>query len=1393
MNYLKATITGFIAIFAINYTTVVLAQSTPSYEARPIGKKYKALEKVNEFHGSFQTSISIEAPAYFGVTPSVDLQYDSTTGNGYAGLGWQIGGFSTIDRAGTNKGMPRYDSSDIWLASGYEVMPCSLATDTAVSCSSGGTHFAKMESYNKFVYNEAASEWTVWSGNGVKTIFKPIKTVSYGGANHVAKYGIDKTVDLQNNQALYQWTGTADWPRPWRILYGPYQIFYYWESRSDHVSKANGSGIDTLTQRLKSILVKHASYEVTKFYDLEYSNSGTSNRSKLTQAQVFGHDAVVNGLGEITNAGSASQLPPTVFNYGQGSKSWTLDSFYSNKYQRDSFAAPAEHFIDVNGDGFSDIVRSDSCNMPPSWNWTENKVFIQTSSGFEESSEYVLPIILDQTCGLLPAFVQRFGDFNGDGLVDIATDSAIYVNTGHGWVNDGSVGHGGHAFKQVSDVNGDGLADLVNPAVGTFINRGYKVNGDSFYSDSAWVTPISFIYNDASTGYFDKPLAEFVDINGDALPDIVKITSEEAYLNNGHGWEASSTAYQAGAISPIRAYVDVNGDGRNDQVKVTSFTPVTTSVYENSGQALVAEGSYNLPFELSVNHDVLTQGTFTDVNGDGFPDMVRYSIHSPSNFIEVYTSDIKPEIIESVTNSFGGDQLVEYQPSTTWDNSLPCPSNPAISCSGLSSVYWTVTKVTIDSGVNDTSSTEYAYEGGLFDYQNKRFLGFRYARTTLPKLDSESSAPCRETWYLQDYGSLAKPEVLKTWSASNANACLGSLLSEEIRDYSHNGNLLPYKSLLTDHQTIHYGPTETMRSAVTKIYDDYGNLTQETFWGSCPVSGSCTADGDEKTIQKSYFANATKFITSLPAAVRTFAGVGTGGTLAKESITYYDDQASYDVPPSHGLATRTAKYWYDPSTSQTSYLFVDRVYDSYGNLLSETDPMGVEKSLEYDATYNLLVTKKTLAANKSEAKITTIYNNPVCLKPQIVTDPNSNLTLYSFDHLCRNTRIEKPGGEYTDLEYVNLGSVGLQHIRAIKNPISEGGENGSEPYTLTYFDGFARTYKTVNAVETHGDITNIVEYNQRGKKSRESKSYYSGETPDWTDYDYDALNRLVKTTYPDGTFASVVFDAWTNTATDPDGHQVRVEKDAYNRIIRREEKFAGSWIGANFGYHPVYDHLTQVVGPKGEMTTFTIDTLGRKVSMHEPNNGSWQYGYDALGRTTKEVDATGQMTFVEFDGLGRVLRKVFRGVSEASSTSYRYDEPRSGYHNRGHMTTVLDQNGVSWIDYDEQGREARNIRAVSCATYKRRYITSPSGERLAEKCANGEVVQFHYDLAGRITEIPNYVDDVDYTATGKVTSLERATTAGLVTQRTYNNRDWLQSINVTDGGQTLQDDSSTLR
>jgi YD repeat-containing protein len=120
--------------------------------------------------------------------------------------------------------------------------------------------------------------------------------------------------------------------------------------------------------------------------------------------------------------------------------------------------------------------------------------------------------------------------------------------------------------------------------------------------------------------------------------------------------------------------------------------------------------------------------------------------------------------------------------------------------------------------------------------------------------------------------------------------------------------------------------------------------------------------------------------------------------------------------------------------------------------------------------------------------------------------------------------------------------------------------------------------------------------------------------------------------------------------------------------------------------------LTTVRG--GATITLSYDFGGRKTGMADPDMGSWNYTYDALGNLSTQTDARGCTTTLSYDPLNRLSGKTYSGncgVTTAAVT-FTYD---SGTNGKGHRTGMSDGSGSASWSYDSRGRMTQETKIIT--------------------------------------------------------------------------------------------------
>lgn len=148
-------------------------------------------------------------------------------------------------------------------------------------------------------------------------------------------------------------------------------------------------------------------------------------------------------------------------------------------------------------------------------------------------------------------------------------------------------------------------------------------------TDDKWLNNVQLDYTD-----LDRDDTTLMDVNGDALPDIVRsygasTITYKVWLNNGSTWVAQSpdwminNSFDAGLDDSYTRLIDVTGDSKPDIVKAASAD--AWSVWRNTGSSWSTTEEDWGDFS-SIHSSVKLSDTkvkLVDVTGDNLPDIVR--------------------------------------------------------------------------------------------------------------------------------------------------------------------------------------------------------------------------------------------------------------------------------------------------------------------------------------------------------------------------------------------------------------------------------------------------------------------------------------------------------------------------------------------------------------------------------------------------------------------------------------------------------------------------------------------------------------------------------------------------------------------------------------------------
>jgi glucose/arabinose dehydrogenase len=341
----------------------------------------------------------------------------------------------------------------------------------------------------------------------------------------------------------------------------------------------------------------------------------------------------------------SSALYPTLTSplsaFAIGAGGWTSE----NQYPRE--------LADVNGDHMADIVGFGADGVIVSLA-TGNGHFGALTSGIANF-------------GASPAgggwvsenqYPRQLADVNGDGKADIvgfgadgvivslATADGHFASPVAGISNYGFLAAGGgwtsenQYPRQLADVNGDGMADIVGfGADGVIVSL--ATGGGHFASPVAGIA--NFAFNAGAGGWTsqDQYPRQLADVNGDGMADIVGFGADGVIVSlatggghfaspvagiNNYGFLAAGGGWVSENQYP-RLLADVNGDGMADIVGFGADGPIVSMATGNGHFASPVAGIDNFGYNAGaggwVSQDLYPRA-LGDVNGDGAADIIGF-------------------------------------------------------------------------------------------------------------------------------------------------------------------------------------------------------------------------------------------------------------------------------------------------------------------------------------------------------------------------------------------------------------------------------------------------------------------------------------------------------------------------------------------------------------------------------------------------------------------------------------------------------------------------------------------------------------------------------------------------------------------------------------------------
>jgi len=791
-------------------------------------------------------------------------------------------------------------------------------------------------------------------------------------------------------------------------------------------------------------------------------------------------------------------------------------------------------------------------------------------------------------------------------------------------------------------------------------------------------------------------------------------------------WGTPSGSWKVRAIDAFGTYddtFDINGDGLPDLID--GCEDGHWNVYLNNGSGFDETPiNWGTPSGSWKVRDTTTFGTYDDtfdINGDGLPDLIDGCEDGHWN---VYLNDIiYPNNLIQINNSLGGTTNITYTPSTKFNNT------------NLGFSYWLVDSTITDNGMSGdhhTSTTiNYDYAKGYYDYEDKEFRGFGYVKVTDPKdttiehyFHQSDALKGMEykTWVNDSQGSpYAKTE--NTWASTESNGIYETFLTQA-DGYTHDGAIENPEVTSTQYD-----------------YDDYGNIIKIS------QSGDTDAANDERYIYNEYTYNTSSWI--LDRVNHTYLHDSDDSTKLSEAWYYYDNNANLDDPPTKGDLTKEILWLNTGNNPETTY-----TYDNYGNVLSVTDAEGQTTQYTYDTEVHTFPEEMTNAKGQ-----TTTYSYDLGTGNLLsATDPNGFAIDYEYDTFGRIIKEILPydNADFPTVSYeYNLDGTAPESVKVSARELS-GEEETLD--TITFVDGLGRVIQTkADAEDTSQQIVADIYYNEVGEVEKQYVPYLSPYTNShtiptpadtkFTSYEYDPIGRVIKVINPDTTQKTTRYDHWTVTRTDENDHQKAYHLDAYDRIVQVDEKNDGETYTTTYNYN-ARNELEKITDNENNIFEFEYDSLGRKTKLIDPDMGTWTYTYDKVGNLKTQTDNRDITITFDYDELNRIKKKDY-----PTDTDVTYSYDNDSYENGmiGTLTEVSDSSGIIHYYYDNRLRTIREEKTINAETFVTEWTYDALDRPKTQKYPDDETVIFTYNNQGELETLSNILTDIDYNELNKIT------------------------------------------
>lgn len=910
-------------------------------------------------------------------------------------------------------------------------------------------------------------------------------------------------------------------------------------------------------------------------------------------------------------------------------------------------------FVDVNGDGLADWVRS----YETIGGATGAKTWLNTGKGWIDNLGYAPPFhyannrYSDFDRGWPLNVRGQHIDLNRDGLVDYVesykssatgfpVSQEAWLNTGDGWQiqPEGSVykptdlyfdyserENAKSQFGQFLDINSDGSADWVATREGTALSSKVTITPRVNLIESitttmgVQITPSFLPLTDNNSLYTQYP-----QVDSNAPPP----TQTDICPLPGGGWGACDTG-DTGSIESIKPgeyYV------RGASYVTASLTVPTPDPSINSVNHYQYEGA-----RISRLRGYLGFKRFTTTN----------SLTDMSTTSEFNQSFPYIGLTASSTTSLEGEVLARS------DNQFDVQTNNQIE--GINTYFrFATSSTTKQYELAANSPGDNTYRTTIVDNVIYDDYGNLEAQRT--RITDGGNILLHTTNVLNEYE--VKDEV--NWlvgllnKTTQINETAGSAPISNVSEFNYYSNDKgQLKQVLRESEALDL----SVRLTTTYTYDSYGNLKTETK----------QAEDDPQVPVDTIGYNANQRLRTTLT-----------NTLNKSSIIDYHPQCDQPtkVTDPNGLAV---DYTYDDFCRQESVITPDAIktVTTYSVVNESCPESDCQRDIGFKLTSETLdigeppVTQYFSAFNQPLLTTTSGFNDEP-IRQQNVYDAQGRVTSSSQPYFVGEAK------HLTEIEYDVLG----RQIRTILPYSAKNGARAEQNYSYAAVAGSLerdatdpklRTIKTrVNAI---GQVTQVIDADNNPMSYQYDSQGNLIKTTDVLGNSihlkYDALGRRVELNDPDLGPSTYSYNGFGELVSQTDAklQTISMKYDLLGRIIER--KVPGD-VGVGGGISTwEYDQTTRGVGETWFGAVSKVEGLRNQLT--DAQNYQRTFAYDSLGRPSNETTTIEGISFdeaYEYDDAGRLFKRFYPNSSLDQNNSATQFGVKYGYQN-GYLSSIM--------------------------------------------------------------------------------------------------------------------------